>query len=167
MTPLAIKLLVSSLLTSHICYVRLFLRHNRFPVYIFSVPCWLFVIYLYTLFYSIRRTCLSHIVGSVRGEFMQRLSCRFSYDTTASQNKHIIMNACMININSVNNYWYGKKINISTGILALMKREYAVQKIVLNFAKTLYLKEKISINKIIHRKCLSHFSPVPMANFDI
>ena len=30
----AIKLLVSGLLTGHICYVHLFLHHNRFCIYI-------------------------------------------------------------------------------------------------------------------------------------
>ena len=30
----AIKLLVSGLLTGHICYVRLFLHHKRFCIYI-------------------------------------------------------------------------------------------------------------------------------------
>ena len=32
--PLAIKLLVSGLLTGHICNVRLFVHHNSFCVYI-------------------------------------------------------------------------------------------------------------------------------------
>ena len=30
----AIKLLVSGLLTGHICYVHMFLHHNRFCIYI-------------------------------------------------------------------------------------------------------------------------------------
>ena len=40
----AIKLLVSGLLTEHICYVYLFLHHNRFYIYILLVPCKSFVI---------------------------------------------------------------------------------------------------------------------------
>ena len=42
--PIAIKLLVSDLLTGHICYVRLFLHYNRFCIYILLVPCKSFVI---------------------------------------------------------------------------------------------------------------------------
>ena len=40
----AIKLLVSGLLTGHICSEYLFLHHNRFYFYIFLVPCKSFVI---------------------------------------------------------------------------------------------------------------------------
>ena len=32
--PVAIKLLVSGLMTRHICYVHLFIHHNRFCIYI-------------------------------------------------------------------------------------------------------------------------------------
>ena len=41
---IAIKLLVSGLLTGHVCYVYLFLHHNRFYIYILLVPCKSFVI---------------------------------------------------------------------------------------------------------------------------
>ena len=40
----AIKLMVSVLLTGHICNVRLFSHHNRFCTYIYLVPCKSFVI---------------------------------------------------------------------------------------------------------------------------
>ena len=39
-----IKLLVLGLLTRHICYVYLFLHHNRSYIYILLVPCKSFVI---------------------------------------------------------------------------------------------------------------------------
>ena len=39
-----IKLLVSGLLTGHVCYVHVFLHHNRFCIYIKLVPCKSFVI---------------------------------------------------------------------------------------------------------------------------
>ena len=41
---IAIKLLVLGLLTRHICYVYLFLHHNRFYINILLVPCKSFVI---------------------------------------------------------------------------------------------------------------------------
>ena len=39
-----IKLPVSVLLTGHICYVYLFLNHNRFIIHMLLVPCKSFVI---------------------------------------------------------------------------------------------------------------------------
>ena len=42
--PIAIKLLMWDLLTGHTCYVRLFLHHNIFCIYIKLGPCKSFVI---------------------------------------------------------------------------------------------------------------------------
>ena len=50
------KLLVSGLLTGHICYVYLFLLHNRLYIYILLVPCKSFVIL--TSYWQRRVSCM-------------------------------------------------------------------------------------------------------------
>ena len=50
------KLLVSGLLTGHICYVYLFLHHNRLYIYISIVPCKSFVIL--TSYWQRRVSCM-------------------------------------------------------------------------------------------------------------
>ena len=52
----AIKLLVSGLLTGHICCVYLFLHHNRSYIYILIVPCKSFVIL--TSYWQRRVSCM-------------------------------------------------------------------------------------------------------------